>query len=199
MRATLLALVIGAIAASAGAATDQTPATTGHEGSNFLYWSFDRALAQQRLAALACKQAESASIRAFACKSQEIEGQTLGRLQALAKARNVALPSDVRETEKAIYSEIEPLRGTAFDGTYIRDAVNDLGRSVLLSEDAGQHARDPLILGYVADNLPVLERRYDEARHVEAELPDTAPNPWGPTVSNDHRPTCGPVARFEGY
>ena len=175
------------------------PAELASGASVFLFWATDSSMSARSLDQLACERAQDAAIRAFACQEAADEAQASARLKSLSKALDREPSSTIGEPERERDRAIGALEGGAFDDEYMHERVNDLARSLALYEDATREVSDPSILGYIAEQLPALERRYDVARQVQMRLASTAPLPWGSGRSNDHQTTAGPVPSFPGY
>lgn len=124
---------------------------------------------------LALSKSQNADVKAFAQQMIDDHGQALTKVQALAQARGVTLPTDLDAKHKAMSAKLEKLSGDAFDKAYMSDAGVKDHKTVLakLKADA-KKIKDPDVKALADQHVPVVEQHLKSAEQMHSAKSGTA-------------------------
>jgi putative membrane protein len=102
-------------------------------------------------------------------------GQALSKVQALAQARGVTLPTELDAKHKAMSAKLEKLSGDAFDKAYMANAgVKDhKDTKSKLASDA-KKIKDADVKALADQHMPVVEQHLKSAEQMHMAKPGTA-------------------------
>jgi predicted outer membrane protein len=118
---------------------------------------------------LALSKTQNSEVKAFAQQMVDDHGQALTKVQALAQARGVTLPTDVDAKHKAEAAKLEKLSGDAFDKAYMANAGVKDHKAVhaKLVADA-KKIKDADVKALADQHLPVVEQHLKAAQQMPA-------------------------------
>ncbi len=151
----------------------------GHQGqaaeldasdARFLQAASGAGMFEVQAAELAGKRAKDAQVRAFAAKMLEQHSAVNKELKALAAAKNVSLPGQPAEPERATLQELRDRTGAAFDQLYIQKAAVDAHVTAnRLFETAAKESQDAQVRDFAVRTLPMLSDHYSMSRALQGE------------------------------
>jgi predicted outer membrane protein len=131
-------------------------------------------MAEVETGKLALSKSQNADVKAFAQQMVDDHGQALSKVQALAQARGVTLPTELDAKHKAMSAKLEKLSGDAFDKAYMANAgVKDhKDTKSKLTSDA-RKIKDPDVKALADQHMPVVEQHLKSAQQMHMAKPGT--------------------------
>ncbi|AVJ28057.1 DUF4142 domain-containing protein [Achromobacter spanius] len=164
---------LAAVAAAvvlAGAGHLSHAAELAASDARFLQAASGSGLFEVQAAELAGKRAQDAQVRAFAAKMLEQHSAVNKELKALAASKNVSLPDQPAEPERATLHELGGKTGAAFDQLYIQKAAVDAHATAnRLFETAAKASEDAQVRDFAVRTLPMLSDHYAMSRALQRE------------------------------
>jgi len=132
-------------------------------------------MAEVATAKMALSKAQSAEVKAYAQQMVDDHSQALTKVQAVAQAHNVTLPTDVDAKHKAEAAKLEKMSGEAFDKAYMANAgVKDhTAVHKKLMADA-KKIKDADVKTLADAHMPVVEQHLKAAQQMPAPKAGTA-------------------------
>jgi putative membrane protein len=118
--AAIVAMLAAGATTSINAQNDQPTAAPADRA--FMKKAAQANIAEIEAGKLAQSKASSNDIKQFGEKMQQDHGKVLDELQALAKSKGVALPTETDEKHKALAKKLAATSGKQFDQTYASNA-----------------------------------------------------------------------------
>ncbi|UFN51628.1 DUF4142 domain-containing protein (plasmid) [Roseomonas sp. OT10] len=162
-RALLLAVAAAPLPA---AAQDAAAGARPVEPGRFLAFAHSSAVLQQRAAALAAAKDTRPEVKAFAAGMARFRPQQLDRLRAVARERNLALPTEEEFEHRVVLENLEPLDHLALSRRYAEVQVQALTQEIRGYEAAAQGPDDGL-RRLAAEMLPQLRPWRDSALRMQ--------------------------------
>jgi len=124
-------------------------------------------MAEVETGKLALSKTQNSDVKAFAQQMVDDHGQALAKVQALAQARGVTLPTDLDAKHKAMSAKLEKMSGDAFDKAYMANAgVKDhKDTKSKLTSDA-KKIKDPDVKALADQHMPVVEQHLKSAQQM---------------------------------
>jgi predicted outer membrane protein len=124
-------------------------------------------MAEVETGKLALSKSQNSDVKAFAQQMVDDHGQALTKVQALAQARGVTLPTELDAKHKAMSAKLEKLSGDAFDKAYMANAgVKDhKDTKSKLTSDA-KKIKDADVKALADQHMPVVEQHLKSAQQM---------------------------------
>jgi predicted outer membrane protein len=124
---------------------------------------------------LAQSKGQSAEVKAYGQQMIDDHGAALAKVQALAQARGITLPTDLDAKHKAMSAKLEKLSGAEFDKAYMAGAgVKDhTDTHKKLMADA-KKIKDPEVKALAEQHMPVVEQHLKAAEQMHSAKSGTA-------------------------
>jgi predicted outer membrane protein len=124
-------------------------------------------MAEVETGKLALSKSQNSDVKAFAQQMVDDHGQALTKVQALAQARGVTLPTELDAKHKAMSAKLEKLSGDAFDKAYMKNAGVKDHKTVLakLKSDA-MKIKDADVKALADQHTPVVEQHLKSAEQM---------------------------------
>lgn len=132
-------------------------------------------MAEVETGKLALSKSQNSDVKAFAQQMVDDHGQALAKVQALAQARGVTLPTELDAKHKAMAAKLEKLSGDAFDKAYMANAgVKDhKDTKSKLTSDA-KKIKDADVKALADQHMPVVEQHLKSAQQMNMAKSGTA-------------------------
>lgn len=167
-RSTLAALSAALVLAGAGYPSHA--AELDASDARFLQAASGAGMFEVQAAELAAKRAKDAQVRAFAAKMLAQHTAVNKELKALATAKNVSLPDQPAEPERATLEALSGKTGADFDQLYIQKAALDAHvMANRLFETAAKESEDAQVRDFAVRTLPMLSDHYSMSRTLQRE------------------------------
>jgi predicted outer membrane protein len=124
-------------------------------------------MAEVETGKLAVSKAQSAEVKAFGQQMIDDHGAALAKVQALAQARGVTLPTELDAKHKAMSAKLEKMSGADFDKAYMAGAgVKDhKDTHAKLMSDA-KKIKDADVKALADQHMPVVEQHLKAAQQM---------------------------------
>jgi predicted outer membrane protein len=124
-------------------------------------------MAEVETGKLALTKSQNSDVKAFAQQMVDDHGQALTKVQALAQARGVTLPTEPDAKHKAMSAKLEKMSGDAFDKAYMANAGVKDHKAVLakLKSDA-RKIKDADVKALADQHTPVVEQHLKSAQQM---------------------------------
>ncbi|GAC1525726.1 MAG: hypothetical protein NVS2B8_10840 [Vulcanimicrobiaceae bacterium] len=108
-------------------------------------------------ATLAAKHSTNPVIKAFAAKMLADHGKANVELAAIARARNIALPSDLGPVNTKMKGTLEGLHGKTFDSAYLQGQRQSHVQTAALFRKEIATGSDPKLVAFAKRVLPTVD------------------------------------------
>jgi putative membrane protein len=131
-------------------------------------------MAEVETGKLAVSKAQSAEVKAFGQQMIDDHGQALTKVQALAQARGVTLPTELDAKHKAMSAKLEKLSGAEFDKAYMAGAgVKDHKDTHSKLVSNSKKIKDADVKALADQHMPVVEQHLKSAQQMASAKPGT--------------------------
>jgi putative membrane protein len=171
---TPLAVVCGLVLFAQGSFT--RPARReklSSDDASFLKDAAQDGMAEVQFAQLALKKTARPSIKKCARRMIADHTKTNEKLNAIAKANHVDLPSGVGLKNDAEKARLTILSGKDFDYSFVNAMVDDHKSVVEKYEKEAPRADSPEVKQFIATTLPILKQHLQMVRTTEGDLLST--------------------------
>lgn len=127
------------------------------DDSKFAVEAANGGMAEVALAKLAQTKGTNAKVKDFAAMMIKDHTMANEELMALAKNKNITLPTTVGADEQKAMGDLQAKSGTDFDKAYVDQMVSDHKKTVDLFEKATTDAKDADIKSFAIKTLPTLK------------------------------------------
>jgi len=122
-------------------------------------------MTEVELGKLAQKQSTTAEVKKFGKKMITDHSKGGTQLKALAKKKNMTLPSEMTAEQRALYDRLAKLSGAEFDQAYMEAMQKDHDEDVAEFKKEADSGRDPDLKAWAAKMLPTLQEHDEMAHH----------------------------------
>ncbi|HWI27150.1 MAG TPA: DUF4142 domain-containing protein [Stellaceae bacterium] len=193
-RAVLLPIFCAVALAPSWRASATEPAVA-EQDRQFLYWASESEKADAAMNQLALDKSQDPLIKQFARNARDEDRQRDSKLVALSQAHHLSLPHALDAESRSLHDNIAAITGDSFDHLFMRNAVDESRKTITLYEQEAGSGKSSDIEAFVAEELPRLQRCYEEAREAEMKLPGTEPLMSPSGVVQTHKPSPPPMPR----
>jgi predicted outer membrane protein len=124
-------------------------------------------MAEVETGKLALSKTQNSDVKAFAQQMVDDHGQALAKVQALAQARGVTLPTELDAKHKTMSAKLEKLSGDAFDKAYMANAgVKDHKDTKSKLTSAAKKIKDADVKALADQHMPVVEQHLKSAQQM---------------------------------
>jgi len=136
--------------------------------SSFYKNAAEGGLAEVQLGKLAQEKSSNASIKDFGAMMVSDHSAADDKLQAIATAKDLKLPTSPGIGQMATKTKLEVLSGDTFDKSYIKDMIKDHQEDIALFKKEAASGQDPDAKAYAAATLPTLEKHLKKIESIAA-------------------------------
>lgn len=152
--------------------TSTNATTTGgiavvNDDAEFAVAAANGGMAEVELSKLAETKATNAKVKEFAAMMTKDHGGANAELMALAKTKNITLPTTVGEDKQKTMGDLQTKTGADFDKAYVDVMVKDHKSTVDLFEKASTDAKDADIKSFAIKTLPVLKNHLQAIETIQ--------------------------------
>jgi putative membrane protein len=174
---------------SASSETTTAPSLSGRDKS-FVKEAAIGGLAEVQLGRLATEKASSPDVKQFAQKMVDEHGKANEKLMAIAKQKNIEVPTELTGKPASEYQKLSKLSGSDFDREYVKLMLDDHKKDVSEFRKQSKSGQDPDVKAFATEALPTLESHLAAvqglapARTSETRGTSGTNPPPGPTGTN---------------
>lgn len=144
-------------------------------------------LAEVQFGRLAAERASSPDIKQFGQRMVDDHGKANDKLMAIAKQKNVEVPTELTGKPASEYQKLSKLSGSDFDREYVKLMLDDHKKDVSEFRKQSKSGQDPDVKAFATEALPTLE---SHLAAVQGLAPSRASETRGTSGTN---PPPGPT------
>lgn len=118
-------------------------------------------MAEVSLAKLALTKTANAQIKDFADMMVKDHGKANDELMAIAKTKNITLPTEPDSTHLKKAAELEKLKGKDFDKAYVDAMVDGHKKTLELMQNEAKNAKDADLKAFATKTAPTVKMHLD--------------------------------------
>jgi putative membrane protein len=122
------------------------------------------------LGKIAKERATDPDVKKLAEKMVTDHTKVLDDLKELAKGENIPVPEMMSDEHKKHVDMLRDYKGTDFDKTYVKHAVEDHEASVKLFTKAGRELKNEKLKAFAEKTLPAIKDHLDMAKKINERL-----------------------------
>jgi putative membrane protein len=119
---------------------------------------------------VAQSKAQHAEVKQFAQRMVTDHGKANDELKALARSKNVELPTALDKQHRAHVDNLGKQSGAEFDRAYMKHMVDDHKKDVAEFEKQSKSAKDPDLRKWAGEKLPTLREHLKMAESTHAAV-----------------------------
>jgi putative membrane protein len=128
------------------------------DSKEFAIKAAEGGMLEVKLSQLAQQKSQSQEIKQLAQRLEQDHAQANNLLTALAKQKNIDLPTDLRGECQEYYEAFQKLDGPDFDNAFLLFNVKDHLKDIMMFQKEAQNGSDPEIKQWASQTLPILQR-----------------------------------------
>jgi putative membrane protein len=164
-----------ALAAPAFAAGQQHATSTQVKPTNeFITAAAQDDMAEMDLGTLAKQKAQSQSVKQLAERLVTDHQNNERQVKQLAQSKNINMPSQVTEKDKALKDHLASLSGQEFDREYVKAMIEGHKEAVADFELAARQHDDSQLQSYAQKTLPILQEHLRMAENAQNSVVGTS-------------------------
>jgi len=137
--------------------------TSPKDSKEFAMKAAEGGTLEVKLAQLAQQKASSPEVKQLAQKLEQDHTQANNKLTAIAKQKNIDLPSDLKGECEETYQAFQKLEGKDFDDAYTLHMITDHIHDIAMFQKEARNGTDQDIKQFASETLPTLR---EHASHV---------------------------------
>jgi len=156
--------------AGAAKADAKTGASLSGDDRTFVLKAAQGGLMEVEAGKAAQSKAQDAAVKQFAQRMVTDHSKANDELKALAKSKNVDVPSALDKSHQAHMDKLGKASGAAFDREYMKHMVDDHRKTVADFEKQSKSAKDPDLRKWAGDKLPTLREHLKMAQATHDQV-----------------------------
>lgn len=120
-------------------------------------------LKQIQLGQLAQQNGSSSHVRELGKMMEEAHTESLNELKALAKRKDVSIPTSVNEDAQEVYEDLNEKSAEGFDIAYSDEMVSVHDYAISTFQNASKYSNDTAIINWATNSLPGLHKHLEES------------------------------------
>lgn len=141
-----------------------------NQDNNFWMEAAQGGMAEVMMGNLALQRAQNEEVKRFAQMMVDDHTRSNEELKTLAAGKNVTLPADVNNKQKATMSKLNGRSGADFDREYMKTQVSEHEKMVKLFQRQAERGTDADAKAFAAKTLPNLQSHLEMARTISANV-----------------------------
>jgi putative membrane protein len=124
-------------------------------------------MAEVAVGQLAGEKAMNAKVKAFAAMMVTDHSKVNEQLMAIAKAKNITLPSAPDEEHQKKKADLAAKTGADFDKAYVDAMIDGHKKTISLFEDAAKNCKDADLKAFAEKTLPTIKGHLTEIESIK--------------------------------
>lgn len=138
------------------------------DDDNFVVNAANGGLVEVKLGNIAMKNAASAQVKQFGRMMVTDHTKANNELIALAKRKNIAIPSVPGDDEQGMIDKLQKEQGKDFDKDYVSMMIDDHKHDIDEFKKAVDNVHDSDIKAFAVKTLPVLQKHLDKIQTIDS-------------------------------
>ena len=135
--------------------------------ADFAIKAAEGGLFEVQLGKIAASRAVNQDVKEFAAMMVKDHGLANQELTALAKAKNIVLPTALGRDNQDDLREFNVKAANEFDEDYIERMIEDHERTIKIFERASSQSKDSEVKAFADKQLPILKKHLEHARMID--------------------------------
>jgi putative membrane protein len=152
------------------AKTTVSAAPVDKDDSTFAVTAANDGMAEVAAGNMAQQKAVSPRVKAFATMMVTDHGKAGAELAAIAKTKNITLPSAPDADKQKMAADMNKMTGKDFDKDYVNGMVDGHEKAVKLFTDASTSLKDSTLRAFAVKTLPTLKMHLDSIKAIKASM-----------------------------
>jgi putative membrane protein len=127
-------------------------------------------LLEVQLGQLAAEKASSDEVKQLAQRIMEDHQQANQRLQNIANAKHIDVPSQLDQQHQQKISQLQNLSGARFDKAYVHQMVQDHTKDIGEFRSHSNSTQDAALKDFTTSTLPTLEQHLQQSKELSSRL-----------------------------
>lgn len=161
--------VSNSVSSAVNSMSNAVSGATTSSPDSFMKEAAQGGTAEVKLGELAAKNAKDPEVKKFGQMMVTDHGAAGKDLEALAKKKNFALPTDIG-SHQSTYDKLSKLTGADFDKEYVEEMVDDHEADLKAFESQAQNSSDPDVKAFAAKVAPVIKKHLDAIKAIQAKM-----------------------------
>lgn len=140
------------------------------DDESFMVNAASGGLLEVKLGNIAMKNAASAQVKQFGKMMVTDHTKANNELIALAKRKNIAIPSTPGNDEQDMIDKLQKQQGKDFDKDYVSMMIDDHKHDISEFQKAVDNAKDSDIKAFAVKTLPVLQKHLDKIQAIDSTM-----------------------------
>lgn len=140
------------------------------DDDNFVVNAANGGLVEVKLGNIAMKNAASAQVKQFGKMMVTDHTKANNELIALAKRKNIAIPSVPGNDEQDMIDKLQKEQGKDFDKDYVSMMIDDHKHDIDEFKKAIDNVQDSAIKAFAVKTLPVLQKHLDKIQAIDSTM-----------------------------
>lgn len=155
---------------SASAAVNNTNEDSLENDQDFMVKAASGGLTEVALGKIALNNAASEHVKDFGQMMITDHTKANNELIALAKKKNIAIPSVPGSDEQRDIDKLQQEKGKDFDKDYVNMMIDDHKKDIKEFQDEADNAKDSAIKAFAQKTLPVLQKHLDHIQAIDSAM-----------------------------
>ncbi len=127
-------------------------------------------MAEVEMAKLAQEKSSNTSVKDFASMMVKDHGKANDELMAIAKTKNITLPTALDEDHQKKYDELKGKTGADFDKDYVNTMVDGHKSTLDLLQNEAKDGNDAELKAFAAKTAPVVQMHLDKINAIDKAM-----------------------------
>ncbi len=140
------------------------------QDAQFAFKAASGGITEVALGKLAEQKGQNLRVKNFGMMMVKDHSKVSNKLLALAKSKNINLPTTPGAADQKIIDELSKKSGEDFDKTYVADMINDHKNDIEEFHYASENCSDPDLKAFAGKTLPVLKNHLDAINTIHDSM-----------------------------
>jgi len=140
------------------------------EDAQFAFKAASGGITEVVLGKLAEQKGKNLRVKNFGMMMVKDHTKANNKLMALAKSKNINLPTTPAAADQKIIDELSKKSGEDFDKAYVADMINDHKNDIKEFKYASENCGDPDLKAFAGKTLPVLKNHLDAINTIHDSM-----------------------------
>ncbi len=140
------------------------------DDADFAVKAANGGMAEVQMGQMAEQKATNPEVKAFGAKMVTDHTKANDKMMALAKQKNITLPTAVNNDEQKKMDDLSKKTGKDFDKAYVKEMVDDHDKDVKEFEKEAKDGKDADIKSFAATTLPTLKMHQTMIKAIDKKM-----------------------------
>lgn len=161
--------VANAASSAVNTVSNAVSGATATSPESFMKDAAQGGMAEVKMGQLAAKNAKDPEVKKFGQMMVTEHGAAGKDLEALAKKKNYALPTDIG-SHQSTYDKLSKVTGPDFDTEYVNEMINDHEADLKAFQKQAESSSDPDVKAFAAKGAQMVQKHLDAIKAIQAKM-----------------------------